>query len=288
VVVVTAIASTRRLAPGDEAALDAFLVRFSDSAMFLRSNLRAVGLGWHGRAFEGHWIARLSPAGEIAGVACHAWNGNLLLQDDDPIETVRAALRASVRAVAGLIGPRTQVAAARGALALGAPQHAEDQLLMALATDALIVPAPLASGAVIARRATARDLDAMTAFRYEFLVEAIRDPAGEPTRAVARAGVEGSLARGTLWLLEVAGAPVATCDFNATLPDAVQLGGVFTPIAERRRGYAQAVVAGALVDARARGVARAVLFTDATNPSSTRAYARIGFTVVGEYAMVLY
>src|SRR5262249_21601846 len=108
------------------------------------------------------------------------------------------------------------------------------------------------------------------------------------TRTIARGGVEGSLSRGSLWLLERAGAIVSTCDFNAQLPDAVQLGGVFTPSAERRRGYAQAVVAGALVDARAHGVSRAVLFTDAHNPSSTRAYARIGFSVVGEYAMVLY
>ncbi len=280
--------TTRVLAPGDEAELDAFLARVTDSAMFLRSNLRAVGLAWSGRAFEGHWVARLSPDESIAGVVCHAWNGNLLVQDDRPEVTVREALRVSGRAVAGIIGPRAHVAAARAALGLGAPQLAEDQLLMALALDELIVPSALASGRVRARRATARDLDAMVAFRYEFLVEAIHDPPGEATRAIARNGIAGSLSRGTLWLLEHAGAIVSTCDFNAQLPDAVQLGGVFTPSAERRRGHAQAVVAGALVDARARGVSRAVLFTDAHNPSSTRAYAKLGFTVVGEYAMVLY
>jgi predicted GNAT family acetyltransferase len=279
------VVTTRVLAPGDEAALDAFLVRVSDSAMFLRSNLRAAGLGWNGRAFEGHWVARIAASGQIAGVVCHAWNGNLLVQDDAPAEAAQIAVRVSGRAVAGIIGPRAQVAAARAALALGTPQLAEDQLLMALALDALIVPAV---PGVRARRATARDLDAMVALRYEFLIEAIHDPPGEATRTIARGGVEGSLSRGTLWLLERAGAIVATCDFNAQLPDAVQLGGVFTPVAERRRGYAQAVVASALADARARGVARAVLFTDAHNPSSTRAYARIGFTVVGEYAMVLY
>ncbi|WP_437959361.1 hypothetical protein WME76_06700 [Sorangium sp. So ce119] len=34
----------RTLVPGDEAALEAFLVQHAESSMFLRSNLRAAGL----------------------------------------------------------------------------------------------------------------------------------------------------------------------------------------------------------------------------------------------------
>jgi RimJ/RimL family protein N-acetyltransferase len=282
------VVSARALRPGDEAEVDAFLVRFSDTAMFLRGNLRAVGLGWSGAPFEGHWFARVDPAGAIAGIAAHFWNGNLVVQDDAPEDTARAAVAASGLRVAGLIGPRAHVVRARAAIGMtDAPAQSNDEeILMALDLAALRAPDPRGT---IARRAELADLAWLVDWRHDYMVEAIRTPAGDATRADARDSLTRSIGRRTLWVLvDDAGAPLATTDFNATLPDVVQVGGVYTPPALRRRGYAQSVVAASLVDARASGVRRAILFTDGANPSSTSAYRKLGFETIGTYALLLF
>ncbi len=73
----------------------------------------------------------------------------------------------------------------------------------------------------------------------------------------------------------------------AALPDMVQIGGVWTPPPLRGLGYGRCVVAGALLAARRAGVTRAVLFTDDDNHGARRAYAAIGFDLVGDYGLVL-
>ena len=76
--------------------------------------------------------------------------------------------------------------------------------------------------------------------------------------------------------------------FNATTPERVQIGGVWTPPEWRGRGYARAVVAGALLDGKAEGATRGVLFTDIANLSAQRAYYALGFEVIGDYGIILF
>jgi RimJ/RimL family protein N-acetyltransferase len=47
-------------------------------------------------------------------------------------------------------------------------------------------------------------------------------------------------------------------------------------------------VAGSLLEARNQGVRRAILFTDRDNEPARRAYEALGFTVVGNYSIVLF
>jgi predicted GNAT family acetyltransferase len=61
---------------------------------------------------------------------------------------------------------------------------------------------------------------------------------------------------------------------------------VFTPQALRGRGYARAVVAGSLAQARSAGVARAVLFTP--RPDAVAGYRAVGFEQIGRYGVVLF
>ena len=75
--------------------------------------------------------------------------------------------------------------------------------------------------------------------------------------------------------------------FNATLPDCVQVGGVFTPPELRGRGHGRAVVAASLEIARSEGVTRSILFTDEANAPARRAYEAIGFREIGRYGIVL-
>ncbi len=80
---------------------------------------------------------------------------------------------------------------------------------------------------------------------------------------------------------------MAMSSFNTAIDEAVQVGGVWTPPALRRRGYARAVVAASLRDARAEGVQRAILFTGDTNIAAQKAYRAIGFQGVGDYGLLL-
>src|SRR6266851_7669584 len=69
----------RVLQPGDETALDAFLVDHTDTSMFLRANARAAGLIDRGAPLEATYVAALE-GGRITGVAAHCWNGMVLVQ----------------------------------------------------------------------------------------------------------------------------------------------------------------------------------------------------------------
>ena len=53
------------------------------------------------------------------------------------------------------------------------------------------------------------------------------------------------------------------------------------------RGYGRAVVAASLLDARAQGVGKAVLFTGLENLPARRAYAALGFQPLADYRLVL-
>lgn len=64
----------------------------------------------------------------------------------------------------------------------------------------------------------------------------------------------------------------------------MQIGGVYTPPALRGRGHARAVIAASLLDARARGVRRAVLFTAGANAEA--AYRALGFGATGRFGLV--
>ena len=91
-----------------------------------------------------------------------------------------------------------------------------------------------------------------------------------------------------MWVVVIGDTIVSTTAFNATLPEVVQIGGVYTPPNLRGRGYAQAAVAGSLLFARQQGVKRAVLFADKDHPTSTLAYRKIGFVDGGDYALVMF
>ena len=90
-----------------------------------------------------------------------------------------------------------------------------------------------------------------------------------------------------MWLVEHNGKPVACTAFNSATKEAVQVGGVWTPPELRGRGYARCAVAASLLDARAEGVDKAILFTGVNNISAQKAYVALGFEHVGDYRILL-
>jgi uncharacterized protein len=278
----------RVLRPGDEAALEAFLAHHADTSMFLRANARSAGLVDRGQPLQATYVAQLD--GEIVGVVAHCWNGIVLVQaPSDPAALARAAVRESRRPVTGFSGPWSQVEVARQALGLAAARATRNSRddLYALDLARLIVPEPLATGAVACRHPRADELDLLVGWRVAFSVEALGAADGPALREASRADVLLHHERGADWVLLAGATLVAYSVFNAMLPDIVQIGGVWTPPEWRGRGYARSVVAGSLVAARKQGVGRAVLFADPDNAMARAAYLAIGFRIVGDYGLVL-
>ena len=279
----------RPLGSADVPALEAFLERHADSSLFLRANLRAAGIVDRGEPLQATYVGAFDD--HLVGVAAHCWNGNILLQAPEFLTSVvRAAVERSGRAVMGIIGPWAQLCAARRALAMenrrARLESCED--LFALALSDLVRPAGLDLPGVRCRRTHESDLDLVAQWRVAYSVEILGAADDDALRLESRTDIERQHAEGSAWLLEHEDTPLAFSAFNASLPDVVQIGGVFTPPEHRGRGHARAVVAGSLIAAAATGVRRAILFTGDDNDAARRAYEAIGFRVIGDYGLLLF
>lgn len=283
-------AAIKILGPGDEASLEAFLLPRIETSMFLVGNMRASGLTDNGRPFEGTYAAALED-GKVVGVVAHYWNQNLTFQAPARLNLSlwQAAARASRRPIGGLIGPNDQVAVAKQALQINGSmaQMDEVELLYSLDLKHLIVPGDLASGEVTGRRIEPGDVGLVARWQAEYSIEALGAQDGAELAEKSQRSVERSLKDGRTWVLERRGEPVACSSFNAAISEAVQVGGVWTPPELRRRGYGRSVVAASLLDARAEGVGKAILFTGEDNIAAQRAYTALGFRHVGDYGLLL-
>jgi uncharacterized protein len=276
----------RLLGPNDEAALEAFLSSHRDSSMFLRSNVRLSGLVYRQAAFHGQYLAAFN--GEaIVSVIAHAWNGVLLVQTPErAADVARAVVASSGRKVTGILGPRAHVAAAREALGLDdAPlQTQRDETLFGLELEQLVVPT--LDEALESRALQPRDRATIIDWRVAYNVETLEGNDGPDALIAASTWFDWLLADGTARVATKGGELLSLSAFSARLPDVVQLGGIFTPPALRRRHYARAVIAASLIAARDSGVQRAVLF--ANNQNAIRAYESLGFERTGEFGLVLF
>lgn len=280
----------RRLAPGDEAAIEALLALTPETTIFLRSNLARAGLADDGAPFSGTWVGAFEDE-RLVGVAAHFWNDNIVIAPGPHAEVAAAhAVAIGARRVAGLLGPHEEVVRVRRALGLGeaAVRSSSKEILYQLPLDALNLPAAVTERRVLVRPPQDDELSALLDWRMQYCEETSRIPDTPETRAAQRQYLEGYQAKGHHFVVTAAGERVAYSALNATVADIVQIGGVWTPPALRGRGHARCAVAGSLRIARARGARLAVLFTDEKNASAQRAYVAIGFRPVGDYAIVFF
>lgn len=82
------------------------------------------------------------------------------------------------------------------------------------------------------------------------------------------------------------GGPVSLVGFVHATRRAARVGPVYTPPAERRRGYGTALTEHVTRALREGGTAQCLLYTDLANPTSNAIYHRIGYRVVCTSAMV--
>jgi predicted GNAT family acetyltransferase len=272
----------RILGRGDEEALEAFLAPRASTSMFLRANARTAGLEDRSEPLQATYSAAFEDDAIVA-VAAHCWNGVLLVQAPVHLpELTRAAIDASGRRLTGIIGPVEQVRAARDALGVLDPRVDDVEDLYTLHLSELRVPEQLAR--LSFRRPRNSELPLLFAWREQYLLETKLAAEGPRLHEEAREGIELLHSQNAHWILLDGRSPVAYTAFNARLPDIVQVGGVWTPPDLRGRGYARCAVAASLLQARAEGVRRALLFTGSA--SGARAYQALGFAREGQFGLL--
>jgi len=281
--------AVRVLVPGDEEALGRFLAQHADTSMFLRSNLLAGGLVDCGETRQGTY-AGVWDGEALCTVAAHFWNGMVIVLGSVELETaVARAVKWSGRDVSGFAGPWDQVVRARAALGPAQAPARKDSCedLFALALTDLRIPEPLSRGECEVGPPRAEEISGLVQWRVEYGVETLGDMRGPEQEERCRRNILDYQARGAAWIARVAARPVSFSGFNAMVPDAVQIGGVYTPPELRGKGYGRCAVAGSLVAAQAQGVSRSILFTGKDNVAARRAYLALGYRIVGEYGLVL-
>lgn len=125
---------------------------------------------------------------------------------------------------------------------------------------------------VSVRRATLADRAALIAFYAD----------AEQMRRSA-AGIERPLHDTRVWVAEVEGALVATALTNAETSNLAMIGGVYTPPAQRGRGFSQAVCSALCADLMA-DQKQPVLYW--ITPAAGSIYRKLGFRATGQWRSV--
>ncbi|UWQ14805.1 GNAT family N-acetyltransferase [Aliiroseovarius sp. M344] len=269
--------------PGDEAAIEGFLKQHAATSMFLRSNLANLGLAPSAspRSTE-FW---LFGAPDLRGVIGFSKAGFVMCEVPDLrlCDWQEFAAAVEGRTVAGIMGDPTQVDLGKRGLGIDAAAYSTDreEPLYRLPLDGLITP----DGVGKLRPATDDDLDMLVEWVIDYDLTAFGLTLDDRVRRRARETAQAHIASDNHRILECKGVPVAKTAFNATLPDMVQIGGVYTPPCLRSKGYARRAVALHLREAQGKGVKTAILF--ASGEPACRAYEAIGFQKIGSHTLAI-
>lgn len=280
----------RILKPGDEIALEAFLLPRIESSMFLVSNSRYAGLADTGERYAGTYAA-LFDGDQITSVAALYWNGSLVLQASTRLDEVwRHAARHTDRPILRVIGPLEQVSAVLKTLNVPPEniQMDEPENLYRLDLVELHVPEILRDGTVSCRLTREADIEIVLAYRLAYMEEAMNVEVNLQAEVDAEAGIRRGIQEQNQWVLERDGEIVSITAANSWIEEVIQVGGVYTPPELRGMGYGRAVVAGQLLDARDWGTRVGILFTGIDNIAANKAYEAVGFERVGGYRITIF
>ena len=278
----------KKLCFEDECKLEVFLSCYPESSMFLRSNLRNSGIEYkNDTPYYGEYFAYCNSLGNIQGIIAHYWNGNIMVQcpDTTALKQLYHYFEAHCsRPICGVLGDELQAKIVIDLLDISPISFALNAIdgLYQLLLSEMIVPNSVYQ--IKKARYCAPDILKrwLTAYHIEALGADLSNPSS--VESINNA-IKQASNRNDLWVLEHNQLPLSLCGFNASLPDIVQIGPVWTPVEYRNQGYARTLVALCLLEAQKNGVKQAILFTN--NMAAERAYFSVGFKKIGEYRLAI-
>ena len=275
------------LRPATEADLpkiETWLLDHIDTSMFPIENLRTHGFGSdHPRGLKVFLIER---SDHFCGILALTNEGMLMPQAADATaEDWRDFARVLTgHPIIGVLGDPKQIRL--GLRVLGLETRAttldEDEPLMSLALDELLIPP---TDGLELTPLDPEERPRLIRWRTHYNM-ALQGFSFDRAREQSPKDIDGYFERGSHRMLWDNGTPVSMTGFNAAQPEAVQIGGVYTPPAYRGRGYARTALALHLDEARRAGASRSILF--ASGDAARRAYAGIGFRLIGSYGLLLF
>jgi GNAT superfamily N-acetyltransferase len=271
----------REQGPDDRAEIEALLTARIDQAMFPLTNLRTHGLTRGAFPSDHDHALRLWRTGDSLIALTKAGMLLPLLDGSPDLSDLPASLHGLT--VIGSVGPAASVRPVLAALGLDRLPTNTDRDEPGFTLDLARLAVPDHPGTTL-RPLAPEDLPRVTDWRETYIGEVL-GLTGPDARATAEADLASYLHRDSHRLLTKDGQPVALTGFNATLPEIVQVGGVYTPANLRGKGYARRAVALHLAEARATGVTRAVLF--AASDAAAQAYRAIDFQPAADFTLFL-
>lgn len=279
----------RELNNTDQSIVEQFLSQYSETSMFMRSNMQKAGLEYHSKDFQGEYWGAFDHSNTLVGVIVHYWNGNIMVQskNDQILDELTETLRQNIsRPIAGIVGESKQSSQIIEYLRLENTLFAVNlnEKMFALDLDELKFPTTHLKGYHMIP-VSQMERSILTQWMHDYEMEAFNKSEGPEFEAHIKNRVERMVAEDQCWALQVANKSISLSGFNAQLNDIVQLGPVWTPHENRSKGYARLVVALTLQQAKREGVNKALLFTD--HPAAIKAYEVLGFKHIGYYRLAL-
>lgn len=271
----------------DAERLETFLAAHTETSMFMRGNLLRFGIGQSDHDYAMRYFIE-EYDGEIAGVGAISNNEMLMIQSPDGVDNIAEYLTEIIptkNKLMGIVGDSEQVAALSKTLGLDDLPALMNDLEPLMSLDLRDLKAPdIGRGQL--RTAQKSDLPLVAEWRVAYVIETMGRADSQQTRDEAKEQAEGMIDTGHYRILERDGAPVSFTGFNATMPDCVQIGGVFTPPELRSNGFARTAVALHLSEAQENGANRAILF--ASGEPAVKAYRGIGFSEIGHFTLKIF
>ncbi|HIP23022.1 MAG TPA: N-acetyltransferase [Rhodobacteraceae bacterium] len=273
----------REAMKGDEALIEAYLAKHFATSMFMRGNLRDFGIGNTEAPYGMRYFIRES--GGIGGVGN---GGAVMLQaSGDLAELVahmRGALPSGFKPSVTTGAPEMVAAIIAGFGMADAPTKMNDIEPLFLLGRADLKRQDMQGFSL--RPSTMDDLPLLAEWNHAYHLEVLGGVDSQESRDETYAAAKQTIKHGRQRLLLKDGEIVAQTNFNAYVPDAVQVGGVYTPPCRRGHGFARRAVAAHLDEAFAAGVEKAILVS--ASDTASKAYRAVGFKEIGAYQIVLF
>lgn len=283
----------RLLVPDDAKALDDFLRPHTAEAYLIRANALKAGLSYHGQPVEMEYLGAFD--GErLVGIIAYSWINTILMYAEELacLPMLAEALKPLIKQRAGLIeailGIAEHADAVIATLGLKANDFRKDNMedLCRAPVAAIRLPEVMRDNAYRVRRATADDHKQLTVWKIAYSIEASSSADTPALHQESADTVKRKTDAGEMFVLEHNGIPVSTCSAGH-VSEIILITTVWTPPELRGRGYAKAVVSGAITTLASERplLQEAVLFT--ANPAALRAYEAIGFQRFALFRMAL-
>lgn len=264
----------------DREALVDFMQMHAPSMMFPLTNLNRYGLGGaHPRSINA-WV--LKDRDRITDVLTISGEG-MVFPCCPTGQWGRIAQVSQGRKIKGFVGEGQQVANLRHAMGLTrkAELDATEPAFLLRIAD-LVMPD---TDGFSLHPLGAAPYDLLVNWRAAYETETLSVPESA-AKVRAEKQIQAFITTDSHRVLLRGQTPVAMTGFNASLPEIVQVGGVYTPPDFRSRGYARIALALHLQEVAVDGVTEAVL--SAANEAASRAYIALGFERTGSFALVVY